>query len=440
MSDFEIKVGQLKFSHFTNGWVKRELDTVADSFQFQYADLRTDLRQEVPIRAGDECTISLRGETLLTGYFDDISTEYNADGIRLTAVGRSRTGDLVDSSALVKGGRWRNATLRTIVNDLCEPFSIDVSIDKMAGLEERFRRFAVEPGESVADTIHRICRLRAVWATCTVYGGLHITRSALGRTASVAIEYGKNIIQGSRFDSWAQRHDQYLLKGQAPSDEEMSGAAASQLSEYVFDDGVNRYRPLLLVSTGQDKKGDLKRRAQWERNRRAGSGERWLYRVDGFGYASANFVGSFKHKRREAFKLWEPNMMVKVADPRLDTADDLLVAAVSYRWSADGDDGGRTTDLTLTRKEAFSLQTYPRRKKRKVIPGDPIFGGQNFYSPSSIAAANAEKSDSKFAVGASPPSGYPVNDFDGEKPPKPRRTPFSPTHDTQPLWKRDEEK
>jgi len=407
MSDFEIKVGQFKLTSFTNGWVKRELDTVADSFQFQYADLRTDLNEEIPIRAGDECTITLKGETLLTGYFDDISTEYNAEGLRLTAAGRSKTCDLVDSSALVKGGRWRNATLVTILNDLCEPFSIDVSIDKMTGLEDRFRRFAVEPGETVADTIHRVCRLRGVWATCTVHGGLHITRASLGRTASVAIEYGKNIIQGSRFDSWTQRHDQYLLKGQAPSDDEMSGAASAQLSDHIFDEGVNRYRPLLLVSTGHDRKGDLKRRAQWERNRRAGSGERWLYRIDGFGYSSANFVGSSQHKRREAFRLWEPNMQVKVVDPRLDTEDDLLVAAVSYRWDAQGNDGGRTTDLTLTRKEAFTLQTYPKRKRHKY-PAPP---GPPWQGPILRGSANP-----------------------------PRRTEFAPTYDGTPLWKRDEDK
>lgn len=366
MPDFELFIGQQKLTSFTNGWVKRELDAAADSYEFQYADLRLGPGEPVPIRAGDKCTITLRGNTLLTGYVDDTSFQYNADSLTLTVRGRSKTGDLVDSSAVRQSGRWSNATLRTIAADLCDPFNIDVTVDPLEGLTDTFKRYAIEPGESCFDAIQRACRLRSAWATCTVDGGLHITRADTGRRSPIALEYGKNIISGERFDSWAQRHSAYLLKGQVPSDEELEGTASSQLAEYVVDEGLNRYRPLLLVSTGHDRKGDLKRRAQWERNRRAGTGERLLYRIDGYGYESSDYVGQFKQHRRDTYRLWEPNMLVKIVDPRLEADDWYLVAAVSYRWQAEGDDGGRTTDLTLTRKEAFSLQDYPRRKRART--------------------------------------------------------------------------
>jgi prophage tail gpP-like protein len=385
MPDFELFVGQRKLTSFTNGWVKRELDTAADSFEFQYADLRLRPGESVPIRAGDRCEIKLRGNTLLTGYVDDTSFQYSATSLTLTVRGRSKTGDLVDCSAVRPSGRWSNATLETIASNLCAPFGIDVTVDKLEGITDTFKRYAIEPGESCFDCIQRASRLRSAWATCTVDGGLHITRASTGRTAPIALEYGKNIISGERFDSWAQRHSAYLLKGQTPSDEELAGTASSQLAEYVVDEGLNRYRPLLLVSTGHDRKGDLKRRAQWERNRRAGTGERLLYRVDGYGYDSKEYVGQFKQHSRDTYRLWEPNMMVKVVDPRLEAIDWFLVAAVSYRWQAEGDDGGRTTDLTLTRKEAFGLQDYPRRTRAKVkdiagwwySPNNAIYWGQD---------------------------------------------------------------
>jgi prophage tail gpP-like protein len=366
VSDFELFIGEQKLTTFTNGWVKRELDTAADSFEFQYADLRLGPGEPVPIRAGDKCSIKLRGNTLLTGYVDDTSFQYTADSLTLTVRGRSKTGDLVDSSAIRESGRWSNATLETIASDLTEPFDdIEVTVDALEGIDEVFKRFAIEPGESCMDAIQRASRLRSAWATCTVEGGLLITRSGTGAESTMTLEYGKNIISGERFDSWSQRHSAYLLKGQVPSDEELNGTASSQLSEFIFDVGLNRYRPLLLVSTGHDRKGDLKRRAQWERNRRAGTGERLLYRVDGYGFASGESKGQFQKDRRDDYKLWEPNMLVKAADPRLETEDiQYLIAAVSYRWQAEGDDGGRTTDLTLTRPEAFSLQEYPKRARR----------------------------------------------------------------------------
>lgn len=393
MSDFELFVGGVKIDTFINGWVKRQLDTVSDSFEFQFADLRTDLSQDVPVRAGEPCFIKLDGRTLLTGYVDDVSVQYNSNRLTLTARGRSKTSDLVDCSAVRESGRWRKATIRTIVQDLCDPFGLDVQLSpNMEGIEERFSRFAIEPGETAADAIQRACRLRAVWATCTVDGDLLLTRAGLNDQATTALEYGENIISGERFDSWARRHNLYLLKGQVPSDDEFSGKSAAQISELISDEGLDRYRPLLLVSTGQDRKGDLRRRAQWERNRRAGSGERWLYRVDGYGFNRTEYVGPFASRRRERLVAWEPNQTVRVNDPRTNTVDqNLLVSSVSFRWQAGGDDGGRTTDLGLNRREAFSLQTYPARKRKKVYklapsPNDVVRGEQG--PPALISQVN----------------------------------------------------
>lgn len=363
-TDFELLIGQEQFTHFIEGWVRREMESAADSFEFQYADLRNNLNDPIPIRPGQPCTIRLRDVVLVTGYIDDVAMEYDADQVTFTARGRSKTGDLVDSSAVKKTGRWLNAKLERIVRDICEPFDIPVRIDrKIKDLNTPFRRIAVTPGEACIDVIQRVCRLRACWPLSQSDGSLLITRPAPGDQVPVAIEYGKNVLRGERFDSWASRHSLYLLRGQVPSDSELNGRAGAELEDYVFDDGLDRYRPLLMVSTGQDRKGDLKRRAQWERNRRAGTGERWSYRIDGYGYSVLR--PEFQHRRRDGFALWKPNELVRVVDPRLDTNEELLVASALYRWQADGKDGGRTVDLTLTRKEAFDIQPYPIKRRRK---------------------------------------------------------------------------
>ena len=365
-SDFELFIGGQKFVAFTSGWVSRRLDTAADTFELRYADLREDLSEDPPIKEGDPCEIRLRGQLILTGYVDDISIQYAADRLSLTARGRSKTADLVDSSAVIKSGRFTNKRLDQIATALCEPFGIKVTVNPTEDTPTPFRRFAVEPGETVMDAIVRACRLRGVWPTNTVEGGLLLTRAASGNTAPLPVKYGDNVIEGELFRSWAQRFDRYVIRGQVPSDDELSGPAASQMADLIQDDAINRYRPLLLVSTGHDRKGDLRRRAQWERNRRLGTGERLIYRVGGYGYPTTEYVGPFSTKKRDALELWEPNMEVKAVDPRLGVDAWFLLSAVTFRWDAEGNDAGRATDLTLVPKEAFSLEDPPPRRRRNI--------------------------------------------------------------------------
>jgi prophage tail gpP-like protein len=367
--DFEIFINGGRYSQISRGWVTRQLESAADEFQFTYADLRIDLGEPFPIEAGDACEIYLQSKLMLTGYVDDISIEYQADSLTLTARGRSKAGDLVDSSAVYKTSRLDGKKLRDIVSSLCAPYRVPVEIQSVPDVDVPFRRFAIDPGESVFDVIQRAAKLRGLWPVSKPDGTLHLIRASEGKTATVSLEYGKNIAQGGRYDSWAQRHSVYFLKGQVPGDGPLTKQAAAEIADIVVDDAINRYRPLLVVSTGHDRKGDLKRRAQWERNRRAGTGERLQYRVDGFGYDG---------------ELWEPNTLVHVLDPRLRVDDTLLTASVSYRWQAADDDAGRLTDLILTRKEAFMLQDYPSSKLRPPPPPPRDYGfylgGHGFVS------------------------------------------------------------
>lgn len=359
MPDFELFIGDTKFTHFTEGFVRLSMEQAASTFEFSYVDLTIDQNEPWPIVAGDECTIRLENRLMLTGYIDDISIQYTADSLRLRARGRSKVGDLVDSSAFYKRGRWFGATLQRIAEDLCEPFNIGVEVDPVGDYAKPYNRVAIEHGESVIELLTRIAKYRGLYPVSTPLGDLRFI--AVGsREIEVPIEYGRNVINGERFDTQATRHSAYFLKGQSPSTDEDNGRVTMQEAALIIDEGIDRYRPLLLVSTNQKGKNDLKRRAIWERNRRAGQSERLIYRVDGYTYTEG--FGN---------ELWFPGVSVRIVDPRLRVDGSLLLIDCAYRFAADGENGGRVTDLTFTRKEAFDLvEAYPKQRRNKPF-GDP---------------------------------------------------------------------
>lgn len=350
LPDFELFINGNKFERFTRGFVRLSIEQAASEFEFSYVDIRVNLDADWPIKAGDACTIKLQDQLLVTGFIDDTSVEYQAGQLTLRARGRSTLGDIVDSSAHFKKGRWKNVTLEQIAKDLCEPFGIEVSIDRVDEYNKRFPKFAIDPGETVMECITRAARYRGLWPSSDPEGPLRLLSPGARVLNNVSLEYGRNIIRGMRSDTYARRHSAYFLRGQSPSDDEANGRTTAQENGAVFDDQIERYRPLIFVSTSQKGKRDLQRRAIWERNRRASQSERVIYNVDGFGFGEGF-----------AREVWMPGSLLSVEDPRLQIDGRMVIAACAFRFAADGREGGRVTDLTLLRKEAFDLlEKYPR--------------------------------------------------------------------------------
>ena len=343
--DFELFVDGKKFTHFTRGWVKLSLDQAASQFELSYVDLDVD-NADIgwPIEAGDPCSIRIADRLALTGYVDDLSVNYTADQIEWRCRGRSKLGDIVDSSAHHKKGRWSGANLETIATNLCKPFDISVEVDKVGNYAQPFKRFALDPGESVVEAITRAAKFRGLYPTSDAEGQLRLLSVGTRVLNDVRLEHGKNIIRGERFDSYSKRHSAYFMRGQSPSDDDGHGQTTAEESAAIFDAQIGRYRPLLLVATNAKGRSDLARRAIWERNRRAGEGERLIYRV-----------GGYTHGEGPGRELWEPGVQIKVQDQRLLVDDVLLIESCVFRFAAEGDEAARAADLTLVRKEAYDL-------------------------------------------------------------------------------------
>ena len=154
---------------WTEATVTRSLETISGAFTVTLSEREPGETTPRVIRPGNACRVELEDETVLQGWVDAVTVDYDAGAHTIAVRGRDATGDLVDCSAATKPGEWKNERLENIASALCEPFGISVSREIDTGAP--FSRFRIEEGESVFEAIERACRFRAVLPLSDGKGG-----------------------------------------------------------------------------------------------------------------------------------------------------------------------------------------------------------------------------------------------------------------------------
>lgn len=334
MSDASLTVNGKVHSGWTEVSVTRSMETLAHTFDLTFTERWSDDSEPVPIREGDECELKIDAETIITGYVDDASIDYDANDHTMRVSGRSKTGDLVDCSAIYKKGAWAKQDIETIANNLCGPFGIGVTLQVSAG--DKFPKFNLEDGETVFEALERACRLRGLVMNTSADGELVFTSIGALSTKTV-IEYGVNVLKGARAATWKDRFSKYIVKAQSEGDDDNRGSAISQAKVEVTDDVIDRYRPLIIQSECNAIGTGLSKRAAFERNVRAGRAQRLKYTLDGW----ENDDG-----------IWAPNTIVRVKDTLLDADAEMLVVSVRLSKGADG----TNTELELCDPMALTVE------------------------------------------------------------------------------------
>ncbi len=331
------------------GWktvqITRGIEQLASSFSVSYSDRWAEDAEPRPIAEGASCQLSIDGEQLIDGYVDVARGNYDSSSHGLTVSGRSRAGDLVDSSAVFAGGQWKKRTLLQIAQDLCKPFGLEVSAEVDIG--EPFRRFSLQQGEKVHECLERAARMRGVLLVSDSSGNVVITRAGTKRMG-VELRRGEPYILACDFEaSLTDRFSEYILKSQGAGDDEWHGGKAATPKATAKDDGVTRYRPLIIVAENQGDSTELERRATWERNVRAGRARRLKYTLRGW--------------RAPNDELWQPNVLVRVVDDWARVDDELLVVSTELVR----DESGQRSTLELTSPAAFDVLALPPKRKNK---------------------------------------------------------------------------
>lgn len=286
------------------------------------------------IRPGDPCTVLYSGFPVVTGYVDTYCPHYDDKSHQVKIQGRSKTQDLVDSSADpdVENGEMRNVGIDQIARKLAAKHGIGVKVQ--AKLKGRFDVARVQPGETKHEMLERYARPGAVLLTDDEMGDLRLLHVD-GSAGLGALIEGVNILEASATLRADNRYSDYFAKGQDQGNDQRYGRQVSEVAAKASDPAVKRYRPHTVINETKTSKEHAKSRCDWECSSRGGESTKadvtvvdWLF----------------------AGKLWMPGDLVMLVSPML--AINRLMAVESLRMSQD-DHEGTLTRLSLVPPESL---------------------------------------------------------------------------------------
>lgn len=315
------------------------------------------------ITEGDPCQVLYAGVPAVTGYVDVYQPHYTATSHTVKIQGRSKTQDMVDSSAEtdVPNGEMRESDLAQMARKVAKPHGIDVVVDAEM---ERFDVARVIPGETKHQFLERYGRPSGVAMTDDAEGRLRLLQVKAGAPVATLTE-GVNILEGSATHRADKRYSDYKVKGQNHGSDDEFGAPVAEVLAEAKDAAVKRYRPHVIINETKTRKSDAKKRCDWEAATRAGESTK----------AEVEVVDWFCAPG----KLWTPGDLVMVTSPMLRLNRALAIESVRLKQGKDG----TKASLSLVPPEALNPKTKGGKNGKDAGSG----GGDEFSDAGSNDAA-----------------------------------------------------
>ncbi|HAX5206068.1 TPA: phage tail protein [Escherichia coli] len=343
-SNVELYLGQEIFTGWISVSVRRSLEHLAGTFELGVMMPG----QAVPdaLTPGGALTLKINGQTVITGWLDQVRQSLRAGCLQITLSGRDKTGDLVDCSAIHAGSQWHNRTLAQIAADLCAPFGVAVRWqvnDETA--EKAFASFTLETSETVADALSRAARHRGVLVTSNAEGDLVFTQA--GETATDTLTLGENLLEADFTDDRRNRYSEYLVKGHGrgggQSGNSATAVALAAPKGTITDSTVQRYRPKVILA-------DQKIDAEGARQRAVREMRRAIAR-------SVRFSATVRGWFRDNGSLWDVNLLTRVSAERVGVDKQaLLICQVEFVLDQQS---GEITRLLLAPRDGFIVPAEP---------------------------------------------------------------------------------
>lgn len=347
MNNVELKVDGKIFSGWTSVTVNRSIETMAGYFDLGVnVQISTDLSSLAP---GKPFTLSIDGQTVITGYTDGRRRQMGADSMKITIAGRDKTADLIDCAAIYKGGQWKKRTLEQIARDLCQPYGVAVRWELTdAESAAPFTSFTLDHSETVYEALGRAARARGVLITSNAAGDLVFTRA--DESHSDRLVLGENLLSVDFDEDYRDRFSEYTVKGHGRSNGKVGDTVdartiASQKGT-ATDSEITRYRPMIILADSKVDAQSATARALREQRRRLAKSVTFEAQLDGW--------------TRSNGQIWMPNILAEIdASKFAIQTGPLLVSKVVL--TLDDREGVKTT-LTLAPRDGFLVPVEKDRK------------------------------------------------------------------------------
>lgn len=292
--------------------------------------------------------IYIDDDLIITGYIDTITPSVGKDSSIMNIAGREKIADLVDCAAINKPGTWKNIKLLRLLDALLKPFPppriFDIDVHTALSLETKIKKFSINTGDSVFESISKACALLNVLPSADPEGNLVIVDS--GETSPLTddnLVYGVNIKSAEGSTDFSGRYSEYSVKGNVSSPGSGWGGGSGGIKVFgeATDEVITRFRPFQKRADENVTNDLAKKQAAWEAQIRAGKSQRITVTVPEW--------------RQSTDTLWSVNHRVPVRIEPLRADAIFLIVSVAFNLS----NTGRTVTMDLAPPDIFQPEPKP---------------------------------------------------------------------------------
>lgn len=373
-----LRIGGKVFNQWTSAEVVRDLKDFSGSFSFTLRQADRNMSAlafassypAFEIEKGSAVQVLADGVVVLDGYIDRVQRAMREDA-SIAIGGRDKTGDLVDSAALVDGpSEFKNVKLEDAAKRIAAPFGLSVRSEIDTG--EIFPRYSLDLSETAFSAIEKGARARHALVLSDGVGGIVITRTGQKRAPSLTLP--GNIVSTDWQSSDEDRHSETIVRGQgekagkergeakldvtaeplSPEARTESDGSATErerkgtaVTGRAKDDEIKRYRPIVHLARSKADKQSAEDEADWRMRTARGEADSYEVMVKGVS---------------ESGHLWRVNELSFVSDAFQRIERDMLISKVVNTQ----DESGLFTILTITSPEAFDDKATGDRRRNKA--------------------------------------------------------------------------
>ncbi len=359
----ELEVNGIQYGRFTQASAVISLDSIARGFSFTAVSTEG---LPLPFKGGEPCRVIVDGTPVLDGFIEIVNVDYDAGGHTITVQGRSKTGDLVDSSL---AGKEINPpiSLKKIIEDVITEIGLDIIVVDETGIEdfnEAEDKLGPAVGENAFVFIERLARKRQVLLTSDSDSNVVITRSDPTEIEvnlqNIVQSNSNNIIRGSVNYDRSQRFRDYQVKSQQNTSSLVFSGNADLMDVVdqggsALDEDVRAGRQMVMKAEKASSNDQATERAVWEANVRRTRSQVYSAHVNEY--------------RTQAGELWSENKLVTITDEFADIDARMLVNSIEFKF---GISEGRQTVLGFVDKDAYQVEISEPETVDNV--GSSLFG------------------------------------------------------------------